>query len=289
MNIKINYPYLLLFALSAIVLLSFASCAFKSVSRHKNIVYVSADSNKDLAAQKLNVFAPGKNKTAKPVYIFLYGGNWNSGNRKLYSFFGNRLARKGIVSVIVDYPKSPKATYNDMAIDVATAVKWVKENITKYGGDSSKVFISGHSAGGHLAALVTVKKNYFDSLGLKDPIKGLILIDGAGLDMYGYLKEEDFEEGHTYLKTFTNDPAQWKASSPLYFLHNNLPPMLIYVGGKTYPSISESNEKFVKALPAFNAKFEYKILKGKKHVPMIFQFLNSYNKHYKEIVGFMNN
>ena len=289
MNIKINFLNILSTIAVGVLMLSFAGCAFKSVSRHKNFVYVSADNNKGLAAQKLNVFAPHKAKAAKPVFIFLYGGNWNSGNRKLYSFFGNRLARKGIVSVIADYPKSPKANYNDMAIDVATAVKWVKENIAAYGGDSNKIFISGHSAGGHLAALVTVKNTYFDSLGLKDPIKGLILIDGAGLDMYGYLKDENFEEGHTYLNTFTNDPAQWKAASPLYFLHNNLPPMLIYVGGKTYPSISESNEKFVKALPDFNAKFEYKILKGKKHVPMIFQFLNSYNKHYKEIVDFMNN
>lgn len=141
MKINIKYSSCNSIVIASFILFAFYSCAFKSVSRHKNIVYVSADNNKDLAAQKLNVFSPAKSKTEKPVFIFLYGGNWNSGNRKLYSFFDNRLARKGIVSVIVDYLKSPKANYNDMAVDVAASVKCVKENITKYGGDSSKIYL----------------------------------------------------------------------------------------------------------------------------------------------------
>lgn len=267
--------------------LLFTSCAFKSVHRSKTITYLQADSLKNKTAEKLNIFAPTKSTILKNVLIFVHGGSWNSGRKELYSFFGNRWARKDVVTVVIDYPKSPKAAYNEMAINVATAVKWVKENIKNYGGDPDKIFISGHSAGGHLAALVGIKKDYFSALGISNPLKGIILIDAAGLDMYGYLKEEAFEPGNTYLNTFSNDPAIWKAASPLYFLHNNMPPMLIYRGSKTYKSIEVSNEKFVASLKEFVPQPNYSILKGKKHVPMITQFFNTRNKRYDEMISFM--
>ncbi len=265
----------------------FTGCAFKSVTRSKNITYLPSDLTNNKSAQTLNIFSPKKSADLKNVLIFVHGGNWNSGKKELYSFFGNRWARKDVLTVIIDYPKSPKANYNEMAADVAIAVKWVKENIKKYGGDPERIFISGHSAGGHLAALVGSKKDYFSALGMSNPLKGIILIDAAGLNMYGYLKEEAFETGNTYLNTFTNDPVIWKAASPIYFLHNNMPPMLIYRGSKTYKSIEVSNEKFVTALKEFVPQPNYTVLKGKKHVPMITQFFNSSNKRYAEIITFM--
>jgi len=265
----------------------FTSCAFKSVHRSKNITYLQADTLKNKPAQKLNIFVPKKSAQLKDVLIFVYGGSWNSGRNEIYNFFGTRWARKGVVTVIVDYPKSPKAGYDEMAIDVATAVKWVKENISKYGGNPEKIFISGHSAGGHLAALVAIKKAYFERVGIDNPLKGIILIDAAGLDMYGYLKGEGFEPGNTYLNTFSNDPTIWKEASPIYFLHKEMPPMLIYRGSKTYSSIEVSNEKFVRALKVFVPNPDYRILVGKKHVPMITQFFNTSNNRYKEMKAFM--
>jgi acetyl esterase/lipase len=260
-------------------------CAFKSVHRDKHIVYNPAD--KGHIPQELNVFAPSKTSTLKPVLIFVYGGNWNSGNKKLYSYFGSRMARKDVVTVITDYPKSPAAGYQEMATDIAAAVKWVKENIQNYGGDPNRVFISGHSAGGHLAALVSIREDYFKQQQIDNPVKGIILIDAAGLDMYNYLKEEQLPAGDTYLQTFSNDPATWKAASPIYFLHKGMPPMLIYQGAKTYPSISSSNERFTDSLKNYDVKFSYHILPGKKHVAMITQFFNPYNKRYKEMITFM--
>ena len=282
-NRKYQFTKLAFFAFIAMLLVN--SCAFKFVSRSKNIEYTKTDTKR--TAQKLNVFAPAKKKTLKPVLIFVYGGSWNSGRRGLYSFFGSRIARKGVVMVIPDYPKSPAAGYDEMAEDIALAVKWTKENIEKYGGDPDKIFISGHSAGGHLAALVTIKEDYFKKLKIENPVKGFIGIDAAGLDMYGYLKGENFADGESYLKTFSNDPAVWKQASPIYYLHNDMPPMLIYQGEKTYPSIATGNAKFTDSLKKYDVKYSYKILPDKKHVPMITQFLNPYNERYKEIISFM--
>jgi acetyl esterase/lipase len=221
------------------------------------------------------------------VLVFIHGGNWNSGKKSQYNIIGNHWAKKSITYVIIDYPLSPQANYKDMAVVSAQAVKWVKENIAKYNGNPERIFVSGHSAGGHLAALISIDSQYFDDLNIKNPIAGTILIDAAGLDMYGYLLEEKLSGDHTYLKTFTKDPNIWKEATPLYHLHKDMPPMLIYRGGKTYDSILKSNEKFVKALDDYTPRTPYRIQKSKKHIPMITQYFTPWNKCYGEIIEFM--
>ncbi len=283
---RITYKLVRLFP--ALLLLSvLGSCVFKSINRSKNVVYLQPSATVT-KPQKLNIFAPTKNKELKDVLIFVHGGNWNTGNRSLYSFLGARLARKNIVGVIISYPLSPAATYKEMAYATTSAVSWVKENIAAFGGNPNRIFISGHSAGGHLAALTSLNDAYFDSLGISNPIKGTILIDAAGLTMYDYLTEENFEPGHTYLQTFTNDPEQWKKASPVNFIHKGMPPMLVYQGGKTYESIKQANEKFVSKVNQVAPGTPYHILKGKKHVPMIFQFFWSWNPRYKQMIDFMH-
>ena len=179
--------------MKTIVLLSLIFCcsctSYLKTKRSKNIIY-NQNVNKLVAKEdllKLNIFVPRKNKAPKPVLVFIHGGNWTSGNKSLYSFFGNRMAAKGIVTVVIDYTLSPKANYERMAFESAQSIKWIKENIKNYGGNPDKIIVSGHSAGGHLGALIAFDNRYFDSLHLENPIKGVILIDAAGLDMYTYL------------------------------------------------------------------------------------------------------
>lgn len=273
--------------ISIAILIAINSCAFKCIIRSKNIIYLPADSSINKSQEKLNVFAPHRKDTLKNVLVFVYGGNWNSGKRSLYNFFGSRWARKNIVTVIIDYPKSPGANYDEMATDVAKGIKWVKENIERYGGNPDKIFISGHSAGGHLATLVAIRNDYFEKLGIPNPIKGDVLIDAAGLDMFSYLKQEKLPSDNTLIQTFTNNPEKWKAASPMYHLHKGMPPMLIYVGEKTYPSIRAGNDELVKELKSLDYDTPYHILKGKKHKPMITQFFNTANPRYKEVIEFM--
>ncbi|MDQ3394341.1 MAG: alpha/beta hydrolase [Bacteroidota bacterium] len=274
-------------ALIVIILVTSSSCAFRRVTRNKDIPYMEYDSARSIPAQQLNIFSPRKPKDLKDVLIFIHGGSWKSGNKDLYNFLGNRMARKGILTVIISYPLNNVATYNEMAIASARAVKWMHNNIKDYGGDPEKIFVSGHSAGGHLAALIAIRNEYFDSVGIKSPLKGVILIDAAGLDMYGYLKEEQFQEGHYHLRTFTSKPAVWKEASPMYHVHPHMPPLLIFRGEKTYPSIIKSTERFVKAMKPYVPTPHYKVQKGKRHIPMILQFIWTWNPLYKEIIHFM--
>jgi acetyl esterase/lipase len=269
------------------LLVSASGCSFRRVVRHSDIPYQAIDPATRTPEQSLNVFAPRNQQELHPVLVFIHGGSWNSGRKEQYKFLGRNWARKGVVTVIIDYPLSPQATYHQMAGSAARAVQWVQQHIREYGGNPDRIFLSGHSAGGHLASLISLNNAYFDSLGMANPVKGTILIDAAGLDMYGYLLEEKFTSGHTYLNTFTSDPERWKDASPIFHLRRGMPPMLIYRGGKTYPSIEKSTEKFVSALRAYEPNPRYTIQKGRRHIPMILQYIFPWNPRYAEIRRFM--
>ncbi|WP_194778513.1 alpha/beta hydrolase [Pararhodonellum marinum] len=265
----------------------FSSCSFKRVHRVKSIDYMEERQLDILPQKQLNIFSPKRSSGKRDVLIFLHGGSWRSGNKDIYNFLGNRLARKGVVAVIIDYPLSPDYQVHDMALAAAQAVKWTKENIAGYGGDPKSIFVSGHSAGGHLAALISVRNIYFDSVGIQNPIKGAVLIDAAGLDMHWFLQEMDYEPGTSYLQAFTDDPEVWKATSPIYFLDAHDPPLLIMMGGRTLPGIEKTTFRFLEAYREIEPNPEFHLQKRKKHVPMIAQFLYSPNKTYRWILDFM--
>lgn len=279
----------LLRLISTLTLLLFlcSACSLRSISSYKNIPYLPKNDSLHIQQQQLTIFTPKKQEQARNVWIFIHGGNWNSGSKSQYGFIGRRMARKQVVTVIIDYPLSPLANYQQMASSAASAVKWVKENIERYGGNPDRIFVSGHSAGGHLAALISIQKEYFGTINSENPIRGCILLDAAGLDMYRYLTEENLAKEHTFLQTFSANPAIWKQASPLYHLHPNMPPFLIYRGEKTYPSIIKSTERFVTELSAYQPKPNYFIVDGKKHIPMITQFFWTWNPLYAGIIKFM--
>lgn len=262
--------------ISGILLLS--SC---SVIKHKDLVYKASDH------QKLNIFQPKKTTELAPVLVFIHGGNWNSGSKDTYSFFGKGMAKKGVVAVTIDYRLAPQTKYDGMALDAATAVEWVKNNIKNYGGDPNKIYVSGHSAGGHLAALISTDTTYYNKLGTTDPAKGTILIDAFGLDMFAYMEKKQFEYDTNYLPTFTTNPENWKAGSPINYLHAGMPPTLLFVGTKTYKSIIIDSYNYWDQLRKYQPDVQMIQVKGKRHAGMILRFANPYTVAYEQIFGFM--
>ncbi|WP_432411328.1 alpha/beta hydrolase [Rasiella sp. SM2506] len=262
----------------------FASCAVK---KHGNLSYLSQpelqiETNGSIPT--LNIFTPRKpSETKRPVLIYVYGGNWNSGSKELYGFFGRNFAKHEVVTVLPDYTLSPHANYDTMTQQIAEAITWTQNNIDKYGGDPSQIYLTGHSAGGHLITLATLNPKY----GI-DPssIAGIILNDAAALDMYHYLQENPPTAEDDYLTTWTANPETWKAASPIYFLNEQSPPFKIYLGSKTYQSIDTANRRFLEALHEFQPEVQFQIL-NKKHIPMITQYVWPWSKRYKEVVEFM--
>lgn len=266
-------------------LATLSGCAIKSVTRTKEITYQA--STTDLPAKQLNVFAPKKADKA-PVLIFIHGGSWNSGRKEIYDFMGSRLARRGVVTVIIDYPLAPTHKLPAMEKSSLMAVKWVKDNISSYGGDPDQIYVSGHSAGGHLAALVAIKKEPWKELGMTNPLKGAILNDPAGLDWYWFLTErkEKYNAEDNY-DAFTSNPETWKTYSPIYELDGTEIPLLIMEGERTYPGIRLTIDRFRKEAEAKGTPLTYSFYPKTKHIPMITQFFFTWSKGYDDVLGFM--
>lgn len=271
----------------------FSNCASQ---KYENIAYLDkavSEKTKDQHLPTLNIFSPKKIKKfskkfdAKdqklPVLIFVHGGNWNSGDKETYNFFGKNFAKKGIVTVVVGYTLSPKANYDDMTKQVAAAINWTKENIADYNGNPDKIFLTGHSAGGHLIALSTMNPKY----NVKDnTVSGLILNDAAGLDMYNYLKKDPPTSNSNYDTTWTKNPETWKKASPIYYIDEKTPPIIIYLGKKTYESIKVSNRAFLDSLHKVQPNVE-PIMLNKSHVPMMVQYFFPWSNRYDEIIKFI--
>lgn len=276
------FPRLLIFLL---VFAAINSCAFKGIHRDKNLVFTQTHNTDSIPSKELNVFYPKKSENL-PVMIFLYGGSWKSGKKEIYNFLGSRMARRDVVTVIADYPLSPDYQVDDMVKVAAQAALWTKNNISKYGGDPDEIFISGHSAGAHLAAVLATNNKHFEALGEENPIKGAVLIDPAGLDMHWYLSDYP-EEGKKYMKAFTEDPDFWEAYSPINYLERQSIPLLILEGERTYPSISTSIDRFLEEAEEQEFEISYEFYPHKKHIPMITQFLYTGSKGYDDVLGFI--
>jgi acetyl esterase/lipase len=234
----------------------------------------------------LDVFSPRKRvPEGRPVVLFIHGGNWNSGSKNLYAILGRRLAKQGVVAVIINYRLSPNVEVPAMAEDCAQAVRWATQHIAEYGGDAARIFVMGHSAGGGLAALLATDDQLFTKIGLaKNPIKGAILDDPGGLDMFDYLKKMEYPGDDQYLTPFSKDPTVWRDMSPMYHVRVDSPPMLIYVGERTYPSIASSTRKFNQRLLELGTKHTFTILPGKKHIAMVTQLFWQHNIIYRDLL-----
>ncbi|AHJ99597.1 alpha/beta hydrolase [Hymenobacter swuensis] len=256
--------------------------------RTTDVRYVPAtDSAYHSERHQLDVYAPKAAAPAlRPVVVFIHGGNWDSGSKEFYSFIGRRLAKQGVVAVILNYRLAPQVRVPQMADDCARAVIWTTEHIREFGGDPQRIFVMGHSAGGGLAALLAADDALFQRRGLaRNPVRGAVLDDPAGLDMYDYLRRMQYPNDAQYLVPFGKDPAAWKRMSALYHLTAHTPPVVMLIGGETYPSISSSSARFRQRLTALGHAPRYTVLPGKKHIPMVLQLYWQRNIVYQQLLS----
>lgn len=122
--------------------------------------------------------------TKYPVVVFLHGGGWVAGDKSSWverlPLFAAQLANSGILVASVNYRLAPGFKHPTQIEDVATATAFVKKWAASLGGDPDRIFLCGHSAGGHLAALLGTHPTYAKDAGLSaGDIKGVVAISGV--------------------------------------------------------------------------------------------------------------
>ena len=182
----------------------------------------------ELPRQTLDVYQPKNalNAAGKkpPVVVFFYGGSWDSGSKSDYKFAAEAFTSHGFITVIPDYRVYPDVLFPAFMADPARAAKWVKDNIAKFGGDPNRVFLAGHSAGAHIAVMLSVNAEYLAAQQLK-PTDFTGTIGSAGPYDFLPLKSARLKE------IFGSEETLWK-SQPINFADGKNPPMLLLVGLK---------------------------------------------------------
>lgn len=177
-------------------------------------------------AMQLDIYTPLGHppKIKLPVVVFWHGGSWNGGTKDSYAYMGKAIAKMNCIAVIVGYRKYPEITFPTFIYDGAEALQWINENIARYGGDSLRLFIMGHSAGAHTAAMLTYYPQYTAAIPNLS-IRGFIGVSGP----YDFYPRRDLQPIFPI-----DDPQQpWrigphlkKTRVPALLLHGYLDPIV---------------------------------------------------------------
>jgi acetyl esterase/lipase len=178
--------------------------------------------------QTLDLYSSNVSSSKKlPVIIYVHGGGWTGGDKSNVAEKPAFFTNKGYVFISINHRLSPKVTYNEMANDVAEAVKWVYDHGEQYQIDRSKLNLMGHSSGGHLVMLIGTNPKYLNSVGLSpQSIKSIVSLEGP-LDLTDFIRRMG-----SYKKVFGTDQKVWAEASPVTYASNkNLPPMFLVAHG----------------------------------------------------------
>lgn len=210
-----------------------ASTLSRGQELKKDIPYA----NPALERQVLDVHA-SKDAKNLPVVFWIHGGGWQTGDKSSVQIKPAAFNEKGFVFVSTNYRLLPKVDMETIIRDVAKAVRWTRENIASHGGDPSRIFIMGHSAGAQLAAIVCTDDRYLKAEGVPlSCVKGCVPVDGDTFDVPAIIEVAETRWrahglpmatfGHRV--KFGNDPAKHKDFSAVTHVAKDkgIPPFLI--------------------------------------------------------------
>ena len=208
-----------------------ASSALQLAYQTESGLSYRLDSEPDVYARErcqLDVYHP-VGASAAPTVVWFHGGGLTGGNRSIPS----ALKGQGIAVVAVDYRLSPKAKAPAYIEDAAAAVAWTFKNIARYGGDTNRIFLSGHSAGGYLASLVTLDRRWLAVHSVDpDRLAGLVPFSGQSITHFAIREER----GLARTRPLIDDLA------PVYHVRNDAPPMLLISGDRNHELLGRYEE-----------------------------------------------
>jgi len=211
----------------------------------------------------LDVYRPkDATSAAAPVVVFFYGGSWRTGSKSEYRFVAAALTARGIVVVIPDYRMFPEVSYPDFIDDTAAATAWVFAHVAQHGGDPTRVFIAGHSAGAYNAAMVAFDPRWLAAYGIRPAqLRGFIGLAGP----YDFLPIVD--EG---VKEVFHWPDTSADSQPInHVTRDSLPSLLIAAKHDRFVYPEKNTEAMAARLRESGVPVEVDLHGAVNHVTLI--------------------
>lgn len=230
--------------------------AFGSYRRHADIPYGRNPK------QRLDVYVPdAPSGSPWPLVVFWYGGRWETGDKADYRFVGAALAQQGYVAMLPNYRHYPEVKMADFMADAAQAGAWSAEHAAEFGADPGRMYLMGHSAGAHIAALVTLDAGYFAATGRPVPrIAGLIGLSGP----YDFLPLTDPD-----LEDMFGPAADYPRSQPIHFARPDAPPSLLIQGLKDRSVWPKNSINLAAALRAKGVEVTLKLYPDLAHADTV--------------------
>lgn len=207
--------------------------------------------------QYLDVYKPKSLPGDAPLVVYFYGGGWSDGDKAEFEFVASSLTRAGLVVAIPDYRLYPEVTFPTYVEDSAQAAAWIMSNAGRFGADSNRTYLMGHSAGAQIAALLALDDRYLEHAGA-DPeqIAGLLGLSGP----YDFLPLwED-----NYLRQVFPEATR-EESQAIKFVSADAPPTLLIHGGDDDIVEPGNSERLAVKLREFSVPVTLKSYAGVGH------------------------
>ena len=196
----------------------------------------------------LDLYLPPPSTVKPPLFIFVHGGFWllSDDEYQIGPSIAANLSRDGVAVALVRYRLAPAYRHPAQAEDVAAAVGYLIKHASQYGFDPKRVYLAGHSAGGHLASLVALDRGYLNRQGLSPKaLAGVISISG----LYELAPSWNVSDNHKRAteKTFGTAPAVLKQASPMHQVRADAPPFLILNASQDFAGFPLDAHRFADA------------------------------------------
>lgn len=209
----------------------------------------------DANLESLDLYIPSNIENA-PILVYIHGGGWQRGDKKAIESKASFYCAQGWLVASINYRLVPDGKHPNNVQDVANAIAWVHTHASEHGGDPERIFVMGHSAGAHLAALVATGEKWLEAAGKSlSIVKGVVELDTQALDVVRMIREANTP---LYEQAFGKDEAILRDASPMEHVAKgkSIPPFLLVVAGGVRAKISQTNS-FQEKLRAADVKCDF--------------------------------
>lgn len=266
-----------------LTLLSLATSG--EVKSFKDLPYYDG-SDADARKHRLNLYLPAA-RSSYPIVVFVHGGSWSRGDKDdlggAYGVLAGKFVERGIGVATINYRLAPEFRHPEHARDVARAVAWVYRHSKEYGWDPNKLFLVGHSAGAHLAALIAVDPSYLTEQKLTTKIiQGVVGLSGVyDLTLTGVTGRALYEP------VFTSDPQRLENASPALQVKVHPAPFLLFYAENDYLSADFQAKNFEKALKKAGASAVTRVAPGRNHTNIVIGLVKDGDIVQKSVLEFL--
>lgn len=237
--------------------------------------------------QMLDVYAPAKGDKL-PVVVWIHGGGWRRGDKADVHNKPKAFVDRGYVLVSINYRFVPNVTVNEIAADVAKAIRWTHDHAKDHGGDPKSLIVMGHSAGAQLAALVCIDDRYLKAERLPlSIIKACVPVDGDTYDVPLQIKTVEEKRAKSYRMTFGDEESQKNLSSVTHVAKGKTIPPVLILHVADHPETKMQSHRLVDVLKKSGFTAQAYPAEGKNHTTINTDLGLADDRATQEMFGFL--